>query len=80
AARLRAAVRRWQLLGARLHAAGADAHRQLVAAHGKAVLALAEADVRLKRALHLAPSTLDKAATLIELDGVEQELLECQTL
>ncbi|XP_037298332.1 nesprin-1-like [Manduca sexta] len=80
AARLRAAVRRWQQLRGRVDAAGADAHRQFVAAHGKAVVALAEADVRLTRALHLAPTPLDKVATLKELDGVQQELLECRAL
>lgn len=68
AARLRAAVRRWQQLRGRVDAAGADAHRQFVAAHGKAVVALAEADVRLTRALHLAPAPLDKENTLKELD------------
>lgn len=68
AARLRAAVRRWQQLRGRVDAAGADAHRQFVAAHGKAVVALAEADVRLTRALHLAPTPLDKVATMKELD------------
>lgn len=68
AARLRAAVRRWQQLRDRVDAAGADAHRQFVAAHGRTVVALAEADVRLTRALHLAPAPLDKVATLKELD------------
>lgn len=68
AARLRAAVRRWQQLRGRVDAAGADLHRQFVAAHGKAVVALAEADVRLTRALHLSPMPLDKAATLKELE------------
>lgn len=68
AARLRAAVRRWQQLRGRVDAAGADAHRQFVAAHGRTVVALAEADVRLTRALHLAPAPLDKVSTLKELD------------
>lgn len=68
AARLRTAVRRWQQLRGRVDAAGADAHKQFVAAHGKAVVALAEADVRLTRALHLAPAPTDKVATLKELD------------
>lgn len=68
AARLRSAIRRWQQLRGRVDAAGADAHRQFVAAHGKAVVALAEADVRLTRALHLAPTPLDRDATLKELD------------
>lgn len=68
AARLRAAVRQWQQLRCRVDAAGADAHRQFVAAHGKAVVALAEADVRLTRALHLAPTPTDKVAILKELD------------
>ncbi|PZC72704.1 hypothetical protein B5X24_HaOG210718 [Helicoverpa armigera] len=79
-ARLRAGVRRWQQLRARIMAAGADQHRQFVAAHGRAVVALAEADVRLTRALHLAPTPLDKDTALKELAGVEQELLECQEL
>jgi nesprin-1 len=68
AARLRGAVRRWQQLRARVDAAGADLHRQFVAAHGRTVVALAEADVRLTRALHLAPTPLDKVATLKELE------------
>ncbi|CAG9785834.1 unnamed protein product [Diatraea saccharalis] len=80
AARLRAAVRRWQQLRGRVDAAGADIHRQFIAAHGKAVVALAEADVRLTRALHLAPTPLDKDATLKELENVEQELMECEAL
>lgn len=67
AARLRTAVRRWQQLRGRVDAAGADRHRQFVAAHGRAVIALAEADVRLTRALHLAPTPHDKVATLAEL-------------
>lgn len=67
-ARLRAAIRRWQQLRGRMDSAGADAHKQFVAAHGKAVVALAEADVRLTRALHLSPTPLDKAATLKELN------------
>ncbi|CAG4949527.1 unnamed protein product [Colias eurytheme] len=80
AARLRASVRRWQQLRVRVDAAGADAHRQFVAAHGKAVVALAEADVRLTRALHLSPTPTDKAAILKELEGVEQDLHECEAL
>ncbi|CAH3870389.1 unnamed protein product [Pieris brassicae] len=79
AARLRAAVRRWQQLRLRVDAAGADAHRQFVAAHGKAVVALAEADVRLTRALHLSPTPTDKEAILKELEGVERDLQECQS-
>ncbi|GBO98714.1 Nesprin-1 [Eumeta japonica] len=80
AARLRGAVRRWQQLRGRIDAVGADAHRQFVAAHGRAVVALAEADVRLTRALHLSPTPQDKVATLKELDGVEVELRECLAL
>ncbi|KAI5642763.1 hypothetical protein NE865_05289 [Phthorimaea operculella] len=80
AARLRSAVRRWQQLRGRVDAAGKDAHRQFVAAHGKAVVALAEADVRLTRALHLAPTPLDKDETLKELNGIESDLQECQAL
>ncbi|KAL4710667.1 hypothetical protein ACJJTC_003303 [Scirpophaga incertulas] len=80
AGRLRAIVRRWQQLRGRVDAAGADVHRQFIAAHGKAVVALAEADVRLTRALHLAPTPLDKAATLKELYGVEEEVSECEVL
>lgn len=72
AARMRSTIRRWQQLRGRVDAAGADAHRQFVAAHGKAVVALAEADVRLTRALHLAPTPLDKVATLKELDVSKQ--------
>lgn len=68
ASRLRSAVRKWQQLRGRLDAAGADAHKQFVSAHGKAVVTLAEADVRLTRALHLAPAPTDKIATLKELD------------
>ncbi|CAK1540772.1 unnamed protein product [Leptosia nina] len=78
AARLRAAVRRWQQLRVRVDAAGADAHRQFVAAHGKAVVALAEADVRLTRALHLSPTPTDKEAILRELEDVEREVQECE--
>lgn len=68
AARLRSAVRCWQRLSARLAAAGADAQRQFVGAHGAAVVALAETDVKLTRALHLAPAPQDKLITLNELD------------
>lgn len=68
AGRLRGAVRRWQLLRGRVDAAGADVRRQFVAAHGRAVVALAEADVRLTRALHLAPAPADRDATMKELD------------
>ncbi|CAG4999316.1 unnamed protein product [Parnassius apollo] len=78
--RLRVAVRRWQQLRVRVNAVGTDLQRQFVAAHGKAVVALAEADVRLTRALHLAPTPLDQEATLKELDGVEQEVRECEAL
>lgn len=67
ASRLRSSVRKWQQLRGRLDAAGADAHKLFVAAHGKAVVALAEADVRLTRALHLSPAPTDKVATLKEL-------------
>ncbi|CAH0714653.1 unnamed protein product, partial [Brenthis ino] len=80
ASRLRSSVRKWQQLRGRLDAAGADAHKQFVAAHGKAVVALAEADVRLTRALHLSPAPTDKVATLKELDGVEEDLRECSSL
>ncbi|CAH2077116.1 unnamed protein product, partial [Iphiclides podalirius] len=80
AARLRTAVRRWRQLRGRVDAAGADLQRQFVAAHGRAVVALAEVDVRLTRALHLAPTPPDQAAAFEELDGVERELRECEAL
>ncbi|KOB67216.1 Nesprin-1, partial [Operophtera brumata] len=56
ASRVRGSARRRARLVSRVLAAGADAHRQFVAAHGAAVVALAEVDVRLTRALHLSPS------------------------
>ncbi|KPJ06862.1 Nesprin-1 [Papilio machaon] len=80
AGRLRVAARRWRQLRARIAAAGTDLQRQFVAAHGSAVVALAEADVRLTRALHLAPTPTDSDATLKELDGVEAEIGECRAL
>ncbi|CAG9579063.1 unnamed protein product [Danaus chrysippus] len=80
AARLRTSVRRGQSLRSRVLSADADAHGRFVAAHGRAVVALAETDVRLTKALHLSPAPTDTQATLKELDGVEVDLRECEAL
>lgn len=76
AGRLRSAPRRWGRLKERLCGVSAGAHRQFVAAHGRAVVALAEVDVKLTRAMHLAPAPQDSNATLVELDVSNDCLLQ----
>lgn len=67
ATKLRGISRRRTRLVARL-AVGGRSRDQFLAAHGAAVVSLAEADVRLTRALHLSPTPHDYEALARELD------------